>query len=144
MGFKVFEPLIKQDVTDSYDEEQLYIKAARGADAKGKRTSDGFVVFRNSEIANNTVKSYRDKGLNKLRDELIENKAIVKSGDKLIFESDYLFSSPSAAAMVIMGRSANGLQEWKDSNGKELRDIEKQEIAKANKTNPADGKKRRR
>jgi hypothetical protein len=30
--------------------------------------------------------------------------------------------------MVIMGRSANGLQEWKDSSGKELRDIEKQEI----------------
>ncbi len=133
MGFKVFEPLIKQEATDSYDEEQLHIKTARGADARGKRTSDGFVVFRDSEVANSTVKSYRDKGLNKLRDELIENEAIVKSGDKLIFKSDYLFSSPSAAAMVIMGRSANGLQEWKDSTGKELRDIEKQEITKANK-----------
>ena len=133
MGFKVFEPLIKQDLVNNDNEEKLYIKAARGADAKGKRTSDGFVVFRNSEIATDTVKSYREKGLNKLRDELIENKIIVKVEDKLIFKSDYLFSSPSAAAMVIMGRSANGLLEWKDSSGKVLRDIEKQEISKADK-----------
>ena len=133
MGFKVFEPLIKQDLVNNDNEEKLYIKAIRGADAKGKRTSDGFVVFRNSEIATDTVKSYREKGLNKLRDELIENKIIVKVEDKLIFKSDYLFSSPSAAAMVIMGRSANGLLEWKDSSGKVLRDIEKQEISKADK-----------
>lgn len=133
MGFKVFEPLIKQDLVNNDNEEKLYIKAARGADAKGKRTSDGFVVFRDSEIATDTVKSYREKGLNKLRDELIENKIIVKVEDKLIFKSDYLFSSPSAAAMVIMGRSANGLLEWKDSFGKVLRDIEKQEISKADK-----------
>ena len=135
MGVKGFEPLIKQDLVNNDNEEKLYIKAARGADAKGKRTSDGFVVFRNSEIATDTVKSYREKGLNKLRDELIESKIIVKIEDKLIFKSDYLFSSPSAAAMVIMGRSANGLLEWKDSFGKVLRDIEKQEISKADKQN---------
>jgi hypothetical protein len=120
MGFKVFEPLIKQELANSSNDEKLYINATRGANAKGKRTSD-------------TVKSYREKGLNKLRDELIENEIIVKVEDKLVFKSDYLFSSPSAAAMVIMGRSANGLLEWKDSSGKALRDIEKQEISKANK-----------
>ena len=139
MGFKVFEPLIKQELANSSNDEKLYINATRGANAKGKRTSDGFVVFRNSEIATDTVKSYREKGLNKLRDELIENEIIVKVEDKLVFKSDYLFSSPSAAAMVIMGRSANGLLEWKDSSGKALRDIEKQEISKANKQTPIQG-----
>jgi hypothetical protein len=133
LGFKVFEPLIKQELVSNNNDEQLYINATRGASAKGKRTSDGFVVFRSSEIATDTVQSYRDKGLNKLRDELIENAIIVEIEGKLVFKSDYLFSSPSAAAMVIMGRSANGLQEWKDSSGKSLRDIEKQEISKANK-----------
>jgi Domain of unknown function (DUF4357) len=132
LGFRVFEPLVKQELNSSSDDENLYIKAARGADAKGKRTSDGFVVFRNSEIAIDTVKSYREKRLDKLRDELIETEIIIKVGDKLSFKVDYLFSSPSAAAMVIMGRSANGLLEWKDSAGKILRDIEKQEITKAN------------
>ena len=58
----------------------------------------------------------------------MQDVSIVKVANKLVFKTDYLFSSPSAAAMVIMGRSANGLQEWKDSSGKELRDIEKQEI----------------
>ncbi|MGK7931210.1 MAG: GIY-YIG nuclease family protein [Microcystaceae cyanobacterium] len=132
MGFKVFEPLIKYEIVDSNNgnSEILYINAARGAKAKGKRTSDGFVVFRNSKIATSTVKSYRDKGLNKLRDELIENGIIIEQENKLFLKTDYLFSSPSAAAMVIMGRSANGLLEWKDSTGKALRDIEKQEIAK--------------
>lgn len=76
MGFKVFEPLIKQELANSSNDEKLYINATRGANAKGKRTSDGFVVFRNSEIATDTVKSYREKGLNKLRDELIENEII--------------------------------------------------------------------
>ncbi|AFY75114.1 putative endonuclease [Synechococcus sp. PCC 7502] len=133
LGFKVFEPFIKQNLVNNNIDEELYIKAARGANAKGKRTSDGFVVFHNSEIATETVDSYQKKKLNKLRDELIENEIIIKVEDKLIFKSDYLFSSPSAAAMVIMGRSANGLLEWKDSSGKVLRDIEKQEITKASK-----------
>lgn len=139
MGFKVFEPLIKQEIVNNNkdnDDEILYINTNRGAKARGKRTPDGFVVFRDSEIATDTVKSYREKGLNKLRDELIENEIIVKVENKLIFKSDYLFSSPSAAAMVIMGRSANGLQEWKDSSGKELREIEKQEIVTSRKKTP--------
>jgi hypothetical protein len=41
MGFKVFEPLIKQETLKSNnneEEEILYINAARGANAKGKRT----------------------------------------------------------------------------------------------------------
>ncbi|MFN9175135.1 MAG: GIY-YIG nuclease family protein [Synechocystis sp.] len=133
MGFKVFEPLVKEEVIINNHDNNLYIKAARGANAIGKRTTDGFVVFENSEVAISTVESYRKKGLNKLRDELIENGVIIKKGDGLIFNQDFLFSSPSAAAMVIMGRSANGLIEWKDSSGTMLRDIEEQEISQANK-----------
>ncbi|MDD5277602.1 MAG: DUF4357 domain-containing protein [Methylovulum sp.] len=52
---------------------------------------------------------------------------------KLIFENDYLFSSPSAAAAIVMGRSANGLIEWKDGSGKVLKSIEENEIQNANK-----------
>lgn len=133
MGFKVFEPLVREGVIVSNHDNSLYIKGARGANAIGKRTTDGFVVFKNSEVATSTVESYRKKGLNKLRDELIENGVIVKKGDGLIFNQDFLFSSPSAAAMAIMGRSANGLMEWKNSSGTILRDIEEQEISQANK-----------
>jgi len=43
---------------------------------------------------------------------------------KCFFEKDYLFSSPSAAAAVVMGRSANGLIEWVSKDGKPLKSIE--------------------
>lgn len=33
------------------------------------------------------------------------------------FSQDYVFSSPSTAAAVVLGRSANGRIEWKDAKG---------------------------
>lgn len=130
LGFKVFEPIIKEDIANT-ESEELYVKAARGANAVGKRVSDGFVVFKNSEIALDTVPSF-PKGFNTMRKELLENELIKEDNGKLIFVSDYLFSSPSAAAAVVMGRSANGLIEWKDKFGKDLKSIETHEIQKAN------------
>lgn len=129
LGFKVFEPLIKGDLELSRAEEALYIKAARGASGKGRRVPDGFVVLKGSEIALDTVPSF-PKGFNTLRDELLDSETVQKNGEKLIFMSDYLFSSPSAAAAVIMGRSANGLVEWKDQAGRDLKSIETNEILK--------------
>jgi hypothetical protein len=129
LGFKVFEPLIKDDLELGRSEGALYIRAARGASGKGKRVSDGFVVFKGSEVALDTVPSF-PKGFNTLRDELLDSGTVQKNGEKLIFVSDYLFSSPSTAAAVIMGRSANGLVEWKDQDGLDLKSIETNEILK--------------
>ncbi|TDQ04042.1 uncharacterized protein DUF4357 [Halanaerobium saccharolyticum] len=42
-----------------------------------------------------------------------------------IFKKDYLFSSPSTAAAIVMGRNANGLREWKLKNGMTLKEFEK-------------------
>lgn len=131
MGFKVFEPLIKIESSSQEPEEYLYIKGARGASAQGKRTSDGFVVFSGSQVAADTVPSF-PKGFNALREELIATEVIIKKENTLILASDYLFSSPSAAAAVVMGRSVNGLVEWKNSKGKELKFIEELEISNNN------------
>ena len=130
MGFKVFEPLVKESTEASAQSEFLYIKAARGANGKGKRVSDGFVVFKGSEIANDTAPSF-SKGLNTLREELFGSGIVSEVDGKLIFQNDYLFNSPSTAAAVVMGRNANGLLEWKDNGGKNLKSIEAQEIQKA-------------
>ncbi len=138
MGFKVFEPIVKTDTTNAKSEE-LLIKAARGANARGKRVSDGFVVFKGSKIAIDTVPSF-PKGFNTLREELLGSELIKGHNGKLTFEADYLFSSPSAAAAVVMGRSANGLIEWKDKSGRDLKSIETQEIQKANTANVSNKK----
>ncbi|MGZ5029892.1 MAG: GIY-YIG nuclease family protein [Methylobacter sp.] len=131
MGFKVFEPFVKEDTEVNMEAELLYIKAARGANGKGNRVSDGFVVFKGSEVASDTAPSF-PKGFNALREELLENEIIKEVDGKLFFQNDYLFSSPSTAAAVVMGRSANGLIEWKDAGGRDLKSIEAKEIQKAN------------
>ena len=134
MNFKVFEPLVKGNGSQDTDAEDLYLKGARGATGRGKRVTDGFVVFAGSEVASSTVPSFQ-KGFILLREELIANEIIKEDQGKFTLATDYLFSSPSAAAAVIMGRSANGLIEWKDKAGKSIKDIESAEIEKANKTN---------
>ncbi|MCF8265050.1 MAG: DUF4357 domain-containing protein, partial [Melioribacteraceae bacterium] len=94
-----------------------------GANGIGKTTSEGFVVFEHSQIADPVTNSY-PKTMQKLRDTLISEGIIVNDGDKLILKRDYLFSSSSSAAMIIMGRSANGLTEWKMKTGETLQDFE--------------------
>lgn len=44
-----------------------------------------------------------------------------------VLREDVLFSSPSYAAMFVIGKSANGLTSWKDENGRSLKDIENSE-----------------
>ena len=41
-----------------------------------------------------------------------------------IFQSDYLFSSPSLAASIVMGRNANGRTEWKTIDNRTIKDFE--------------------
>lgn len=127
MGYKIFEPIITSDSPDDGSQDTLLLKAARGADASGKRVSDGFVVFAGSQLAQGTVPSF-PKSAQTVRDELIANGVISHSDLGLVFRQNHLFSSPSTAAAVIMGRSANGLIEWKDNQGKDLKTIEANEI----------------
>ena len=59
-----------------------------------------------------------------IKDITVKAGSKVKENDKLIMKRDYLFSSSSSAAMIIMGRSANGLTEWKMKSGKTLQEFE--------------------
>ncbi len=125
LGYNAFEQIRQVDTKTQTDngEDLFYISATRGANGIGKTTSEGFVVFENSQVADPITNSY-PKTMQKLRDTLISEGVIVKENDKLIMKRDYLFSSSSSAAMIIMGRSANGLTEWKMKSGKTLQEYE--------------------
>ena len=69
-------------------------------------TSEGFVAFKGSKIASTEVQSMPESFKRK-RAQIISEKIIFD----FEFTQDYLFSSPSTAAAVVMGRSANGLKE---------------------------------
>ena len=120
LGYKVFDTIEDTVVKHSNTEQYFFIKAARGADAKGLMVSDGFAVMKGSVIANSTVQSMSDS-LNKLRNSLIK-KGIIDGNFKLT--RDYIFTSPSLAAAIVMGRNANGRTEWKNAEHKSIRDIE--------------------
>lgn len=56
-----------------------------------------------------------DDGYKRLREKLDADGTLVPSGDgkAAVFARSYVFASPSAAAAVVAGRSANGRLEWK-------------------------------
>lgn len=120
LGYKVFDTV--EDAVARHNDMRSYffIKAARGADAKGLIVSDGFAVMKGSAIASSTVPSMSDN-LMKLRSSLIE-KGIIDKDLKLT--RDYIFTCPSLAAAVVMGRNANGRTEWKNEEHKTIKDIE--------------------
>ena len=39
-----------------------------------------------------------------------------------MFEKDIIFSSPSTAAAMVLGRNSNGLTQWKNRDGKTLKE----------------------
>ncbi len=124
LGHKVFDE--KRDVKPKQKLETFSIKAARGADGHGEPTSDGFVVFKGSKAASTIVNSMTP-GFIKFRQKLIDEGMLINKIEYFEFSDDYIFSSPSTAAVIVMGRNANGLSEWKLKSGKTLKDFETNE-----------------
>jgi G:T/U-mismatch repair DNA glycosylase len=123
LGHKVFEEIRETKTIQQEKQKTFEIISARGANAKGIPTSSGFVVFKDSEIATSTVNSLTES-FRKLRDEIIDKKIVIEKDEKLVFSKDFEFSSPSTAAVMVMGRNANGLSEWKLADGKTLKEFE--------------------
>ena len=61
-----------------------------------------------------------------LRQKLIEEQVLLQDGNTYRFTTDYIFSSPSAAAVTILGRNANGWIEWKYEDGRTLDEVVRQ------------------
>jgi hypothetical protein len=60
----------------------------------------------------------------KFRQKLIDEDILLDKGEFYEFSDDYIFSSPSTAAVIVMGRNANGLSEWRQKDGKTLKEFE--------------------
>lgn len=126
LGHKIFVPADAGsiNITDStgIDEAEpiLYLKTMK-ANATGRRTSDGFVVFKNSELSSNPTNSCPDN-IHNLRKKYADR----INAENLLTE-DTLFSSPSTAASFVTYASVNGLIKWNTKDGKTLRELEREE-----------------
>jgi len=96
------------------------VLAGRGAQASGADTSEGFVVFEESLARSDEVASI-NPGTTRLRARLLSEGVLVPDGEHLRFTKAHLFDSPSTAAAVVLGRTANGRIEWKDRTGRTLK-----------------------
>ncbi len=124
MGYKAFDS-ISQAVDTGVSFDTFLLTGPRGADAKGILTADGFTVLKGSMIADGVTRSY-PSSINKIRARLLQD-GIIDSEYK--FTKDYLFSSPSYAAAVVLGRNANGRTEWLTETGQTLKSIEEARLA---------------
>lgn len=80
----------------------------------------GLRVLAGSSASSSEAPSFATHTYKILRDELISDGILLPGDEKLLFTQDYEFDSPSAAAAVVLGRSANGLSEWRKSSGRSL------------------------
>ena len=99
----------------------------KGAEGHGHRTPDGFVVLKGSSA----VLQERESAKNwpatiVIRKQLIADGTLIQKDGFYQFTRDVQFSSPSAAAAVIEGGSANGLIAWRTKDGRTLKDLDEQ------------------
>lgn len=99
---------------ENSSENPIYKLAGRGGNASGySLDGDNFVVMKGSHIAPDITDGLQT-GYLILRNQLIVDGMIVDG----TFKEDYTFTSVSAAAVVILGRSANGRTEWTKLDGR--------------------------
>lgn len=122
LGFPVFEPPagLQTSAADTY--------FCQGADVKasGRLVEDGFVVLSGSTARPQSAAAAQQFVANK-RQSLLGSGVLVPDGLVLRFTQDYVFDTPSGAATLVLGRNANGWQEWKRSDGRTLHDVERAE-----------------
>jgi hypothetical protein len=124
LGFPIFDPVAKTDEGKKLD-EIFYCKSS-GSDGRGLYTQEGFVVLKGSVGRKENVPSIVGTPDERFRLKLVNAGVMREVGDSVIFEKDHLFRSPSAAAVALAGRTANGWFEWKTKDGKTLDALKRQ------------------
>lgn len=123
-----FIPAVAKQSEDQVKKEVLFCKI-KNVVAKGYQTPNGFIVLKDSQaVIDERASAKKWPTVLAQRNSLIEEETLIPVGDAYVFTQNTEFSSPSAAAATIHGGSANGLLAWIDSNGKSLKQIEKDEV----------------
>jgi len=125
LGSDLLTPIAKAP-TKSQAGGELFCRM-KGAEARGQRTPDGFVVFDGSTAVLEDRPSAQQQHpfVVTLRKKLLADGVLEKEGGFFVFRKDTEFSSPSAAAAVVRGGGANGLKAWKTKNGTTLKELDK-------------------
>ena len=113
----------------SAEKNQDLLLSAKGIQARGFEAAGGFVVRADSKAVKNEVASIHTY-LSELRKALLNQGIFEDMGTTYRLVQDYSFTSPSTAAGVLLGRSSNGRAEWKNAEGRSLKEIQEAEVEK--------------
>jgi hypothetical protein len=125
LGSDILSPIAQTAVKGS--PSKILLCEIKGAKGRGQRTANGFVVFAGSTAVlreRPSAESY--PYVLAQRKQLIAEGTLAQKDGFLVFTKDYEFSSPSAAAAVIHGGSANGLTAWRTEDGRLLKHLDEQ------------------
>ena len=130
LGQPIFDSLATS--ADAEGETEIFYCKGSGSDGEGQYTSEGFVVLKGSKGRVGIAPSLQGTSNERMRNLLVTKGVLTGSQDSngrwLVFTRDHLCSSPSTAAMLIMGRSSNGWVEWKNLAGQTLDEVKRQPV----------------
>lgn len=110
---------------ESETEREMLTCKIKNVIASGYLTPNGIVVLAGSSaVLTERSSAKKWPSVMAQRNKLIEEDGLVQNGDKYDFVKDTEFSSPSSAAAVIHGGSANGLTAWVNKDGKSLKNLQ--------------------
>lgn len=111
LGYRFFTPVISVPEQTVTQFEISNRKAHPQLKATGIITNEGFVILEGSD----SVEEFSPAGSKCLRAkwEQLHEQGIIKNNK---FTQDYLASSPSTAAAMVLGHNSNGLTEWKTAD----------------------------
>ena len=118
LGVKEFDKTLESPTNKS----DILTFKIKGVVATGKRTSNGFMVFKGSQAVRENRPSA--KWSKRKREELQEKGILETHGDHLVFSIDAEFGSPSTAASMVAGGASNGPASWKNEKGQSLKELE--------------------
>lgn len=124
LGSDILSPIAQ--TAEKGQPSEILLCEMKGAKGQGQRTVNGFVVLKGSTAVleeRPSAESY--PYVIAQRKQLIADGTLVEKDGFLLFAKDVEFSSPSAAAAVIHGGSANGLIAWRTEDGRLLKHLDK-------------------
>lgn len=129
LGLNAFEVVKPSSDVATVSGRMLFL-TGKGAKATGRETPEGIVVAAGSQARLDEVESIH-AFVSSLRRTLLESGVLRAEAGHLVFTQDYLFASPSTAAMVLLGRTANGRIEWKTEAGTTLKSVQDEELSQS-------------
>jgi Domain of unknown function (DUF4357) len=119
---KAGSPMASETASTAVDSEMLLFDES-GCQGRGYLTSEGLLVLAGSRGRPGLMRS-APASIGKQRDVLASDGVITLSDQELVFQKDHLFASPSAAGCVLVGRTTNGRNHWRNAKGLSINDLE--------------------